>query len=230
MVEQPRLPAEGQRHILPAIGEEIEPEKLDGREGDGQAACDQQPEQHDLGRPGADQEMDDLADVGKGSSTFLAASHHRGEIVVGQNQIGGRARHICALASHGHTQVRLVQGRGVIPAVAHHCNHMAGCLQSIHDPHLLSRLDTREHADSVHEGGDVRPSCCKRSQFPLGQHLLRMLGNPELADDRQGCGGMKLLEQAISDKTGRKPTGLDFIIDRRQSRPCGRAHMSMTRG
>jgi cyclic pyranopterin phosphate synthase len=74
---------------------------------------------------------------------------------------------------------------------------------------------------------------CNRVRITCTGTLYMCLGQEDAADLRaplRMSEGNALLEAAIDEAIGRKPTGHDFIIDRRRNKPAVSRHMSMTGG
>jgi len=71
----------------------------------------------------------------------------------------------------------------------------------------------------------VRVTCTGTLYMCLGQDDAADLRAPLRASEDDG-----LLDRAIIEAIARKPKGHDFIIDRRQTRPAVRRHMSVTGG
>ena len=71
----------------------------------------------------------------------------------------------------------------------------------------------------------VRVTCTGTLYMCLGQDDAADLRAPLRASEDDG-----LLDRAIVEAIARKPKGHDFIIDRRQTRPAVRRHMSVTGG
>jgi cyclic pyranopterin phosphate synthase len=74
---------------------------------------------------------------------------------------------------------------------------------------------------------------CNRVRLTCTGTLFMCLGQEDNADLRQVLrtgGGDDALKDAIRAAIARKPKGHDFIIDRRQTRPALKRHMSLTGG
>ena len=74
---------------------------------------------------------------------------------------------------------------------------------------------------------------CNRVRLTCTGTLYMCLGQDDAADLRaplRASEGDALLEAAIDEAISRKPKGHDFIIDRRQTAPAVRRHMSVTGG
>jgi cyclic pyranopterin phosphate synthase len=74
---------------------------------------------------------------------------------------------------------------------------------------------------------------CNRVRLTCTGTLFMCLGQDDHADLRQvlrSGAGDAALEEAIRQAIARKPKGHDFVIDRRQTRPALKRHMSLTGG
>ena len=91
------------------------------------------------------EQEDDLAHVGVGDAPFFHAVDDRVEVVVGDDDLGGFARHVGTAGPHRHTHLCRAQRRRVIGAVAADCNIVPVALQRLHDVEFLRGFDTREH-------------------------------------------------------------------------------------
>mmetsp|Transcript_76038 Transcript_76038/g.215479 ORF Transcript_76038/g.215479 Transcript_76038/m.215479 type:complete len:219 (-) Transcript_76038:320-976(-) len=115
---------------------------------------------HDLGDVYGHDEGHELLDARVDDAPFLDRAHDGDEVVVRQDHVGGALGDLRALDPHRHTDLRRIQGRGVIDAVAGHRAHLALALQGPHDLELVLRLRAREDAHlpahAVYRGvGDV---------------------------------------------------------------------------
>ena len=117
-----------------------------------------------------------------------AMPYDRGEVVVGDDELGGLAGDVGAPAPHGDADVRRAQGRRVIYAVARDGHEMPRLARRLHEVQLLLRRHPREDAGRA----DRFPELCRRlrSEVGTGNDLLRRRRKPKLARDRQGRDGM----------------------------------------
>ena len=183
-VQQPVLARlEGERHVLSAIRHEVQPEKLHGAQGQRLGEQCREQEDHHLRRAGRDQEIDDLADVGVSGAPLLDAGDDGGEIVVGDDEVGGVARHVGAALPHGDAEVGAAERRRIVHAVAGHCDDVAGGFQSLHDVDLLRRLDAGEDLGL----GKARLASLRRSgerhDLAAGSDFAHILCEAEFARD-----------------------------------------------
>jgi hypothetical protein len=74
----------------------------------------------------------------------------RGEVVVEQHHVGRFLAHFGAGDAHRHTDVGLLQGRGIVDAVAGHGHHLSIGLQGFHDAQLLLGRHARVDAAAGH--------------------------------------------------------------------------------
>jgi hypothetical protein len=105
-----------------------------------------------------------------------------GEVVVQQNDVGGRAGHVGPDHAHGHADVGLAQGRGVVDPVASHGHDLASGLQRLGDAELLFGGDAGQHrhtaphqvGQGVVAGGELGPEHHRAvAQARLGGHSSR---------------------------------------------------------
>jgi hypothetical protein len=128
-----------------AIGDEVDPEDLERRRR--KRAADERHGEDGDGEPriGREQEENELLDVAVDRSTFSHGVDDRGEVVVGEDEVGGLARDVGARAAHGDADVRLFQGRRVVDAVARHRHDVTERAVRVHDAELLLGRGAREH-------------------------------------------------------------------------------------
>ncbi len=124
-----------------AIGDQVEPEQLDGGQGSGQACQRGQEDDHDLGHIGGQQEEHELADVGVNDAALFHRRDDAGIVVVGEHHVGGFLGDIRAGDAHGHADVGALDGGRVVDAVAGHRDDFIVGLQGIHDAHLVLGRD-----------------------------------------------------------------------------------------
>ncbi len=197
-VERAGLAAlEGQGNVLDAVGDEVQPKKLHRRQRRRQARQDRQREQHDLGSARRHHQSDDFADIGVGEAPFLDAADDRAEIVVDQQDVGGIARHVGAVAGHRHADIGRAQRWRIVHAIAGDGDDLALGLQGAHDGELLHRL---------HPGEDARARHCRnegvalqRGKIAAGHDFGLVFGQTQLTGDRQGRAGMIAGDHADPD-------------------------------
>ncbi len=108
--------------------------------------------------------------------------HDGGEVVVGEHHGRGFLGDLGAGEAHRHPNVRLLQRRRVVDAVAGHGDHVALVLERAHDPDLMFRRDAGEDGDALDAFVEFRVR--QRVDLGAAQDLARQ---PQLA--RDGGGG-----------------------------------------
>ena len=93
------------------------------------------------------------------------ALHDRAEIVVEQHDRRRLARHVGAAAAHGNADMRRLERRRVVDAVAGHGDDFAVGLQRIDDAQLLFGHDPREHGCAFARAAPVRRSLSASSSL-----------------------------------------------------------------
>ncbi len=86
----------------------------------------------DLSDVGGDEVADELLHVVVDGATLLDGGDDGGEVVVGEDHLGGRLGHGRARA-HGDTDLGLLQSRSVVDTVASHGRNLALALQVLDD-------------------------------------------------------------------------------------------------
>ena len=71
-----------------------------------------------------------------------------------------------AAQAHGHADVRLLQRRGVVDAVAEHRDDLAALLQRLDDQQLVLRRDPAEGVDIGDAAGELRADSSRSSSRP----------------------------------------------------------------
>ena len=84
-----------------------------------------------------EQVVDGLLDVGVDAPALLHGGDDGGEVVVGEDHIGGSLGHVGAGNPHGAADVRHLEGGGVVDAVAGHGHHLSPGLPRLDDTHLV---------------------------------------------------------------------------------------------
>jgi hypothetical protein len=95
----------------------------------------------DLAEVAAQQEAERAAPVAPEAAPLDERLREHAEVVLGENDVYGLARHLGAVPAHGHADVREPEGGGVIDAVAGHRDGMAATLEALDDPELVDRGD-----------------------------------------------------------------------------------------
>ena len=101
----------------------------------------------------------DRADVGVDVPAVLHRLDDGGEVVVGEDHAGGVLGHLGAGDAHGHADVGLLQGGGVVDPVAGHGHQGAPLLPGPDDADLMLRGYPGVDGDL----GDERPAVPPRS-------------------------------------------------------------------
>ena len=104
----------------------------------------------------------DRRDVGVHVPAVLHRLDDGGEVVVGEDHGGGVLGHLGAGDAHGHADVRLLQGGGVVDAVAGHGHQGALLLPGADDADLM----LRGHPGIDGDFGDELLAVPPRSSFP----------------------------------------------------------------
>ena len=163
MLEGPRSGRIGpERDGRERVGTEVESEDLQDAERERNATARQCP--HDEGRELRDVVgevvREEAADVRERRATLLDRRDDRREVVVQQHEVGGFARDVRADTSHRDADVRLLERRAVVDAVAGHRDNVAPRLQRLRDPQLLLGLDPRRTMPSR---STTAPRSCRSS-------------------------------------------------------------------
>ena len=96
---------------------EIDAENCYGTEGQRNVAQDESEEGRDLGNVGCEGVGDGFLKIIEDEPSFFHSGYDRGEVVVEQDHVGGLLGHVGAGDAHGHADVGLLQGGGVVDAV-----------------------------------------------------------------------------------------------------------------
>ena len=130
---------------------------------------------HRLACAGRQCPADDFLDVVIDRAPFAHRRGDRGEVVVGQHDLGGLLRRFAALSSHGDTRIRAFQGRRVVDAVAGHGDGQPMGLQRGHQTQLVLGAGSGE--DIRLDNGGVLSSDVThalRCRLPV-EHAVRVL-------------------------------------------------------
>ena len=147
-----------------AVGDEVDPQDLDGQQRQRQAQERRQHHDHDLGRVGGQQVAHEAADVGVDAPPLLDRRDDGGEVVVLEDHVRGFLGDVGAGDAHGHADVRLAQRRRVVHAVTGHGHDRALLAPGIDDAQLLLGVgagvdaDARRPASAKLLVGDLRPA------------------------------------------------------------------------
>ena len=127
---------------------EVDPEDLHGGDGQAGAQQDRRQDHQALAEVGGQGEGDELDEVVEDAAALLDGGLDGGEVVVGEDHVGGLLRNLRAPASHGDADVGLLQGGRVVDAVTGHRDDLAPRLQ---------RTDEAQLVLGGHPGEDVGP-------------------------------------------------------------------------
>ena len=136
---------------------------------------------------GRQRPVDHLPDIVVDRAAFAHGGDDRGEIVVGQHQLGGLLGGLGALAAHRHADIGALQRRRIVDAVAGHRRHRAIRLQRLHQAQLVLGL---VRANTVTSRATSSGSASSSRSMRLPGDDLGIGGELELAGDRRRRGGM----------------------------------------
>eukprot|EP00053_Salpingoeca_punica_P015069 m.137833 g.137833 ORF g.137833 m.137833 type:complete len:1067 (-) comp16613_c0_seq1:133-3333(-) len=145
-VEVRRVEAEGCGRQ--AVCDQVDPQQLHGDEGVGQAQRRSEEDADNLADVGGDQVADKLLGVVVDGAALLDSSDNGGEVVVGEDH-GGGALGDRGAGAHGHADVGLLQGGGVVDTVAGHGDNLGLVLQVADDATLVGGLDTGKEVGAL---------------------------------------------------------------------------------
>lgn len=125
------------------VGDEVDPEELNGDKSLGHAKSGGQEDGDNLTDVGGDQVADELLGVVVDGTTLLDGDLNGGEVAVGEDHVGGQLRDISS-GTHGNANIGLLESGGIVDTVASHGNDLTGGLEQINKLGLVARFDTRE--------------------------------------------------------------------------------------
>src|SRR5581483_259418 len=99
----------------------------------------------DFGGTSGEPVEQETADVGVDATAFFGGGDDGGEVVVGEDEVGGLAGDLGAAAAHGDADVGVAERGAVVDAVAGHGDDVAGVAAGGDDVELLFRGGAREH-------------------------------------------------------------------------------------
>merc|ERR550539_1534517 len=135
---------EGESSGGQTVSDQVDPQQLDGDESLGEAESGGQENTDHLADVGGNQITDELLHVGVDSAALLHSGHNGGEVVVGQDHLGGGLGHGGA-GAHGDTDLGSLQGGGVVDSVTSHGGDLLHLLEIINNLGLVEGLHTGEH-------------------------------------------------------------------------------------
>merc|ERR1719222_931280 len=135
---------EGESSGGQTVSDEVHPQQLHGDQSLGETESGGQEDADNLADVGGNQITDELLHVGVDGTALLNGGHDGGEVVVGQDHLGGGLGHSGA-GAHGDTDLGSLQGGGVVDTVTSHGGDLLHLLQILNDLGLVERLHTGEH-------------------------------------------------------------------------------------
>ncbi len=144
-----------QRERRQSVGQQVDPQDLDRQQR--QRHAGQRPGDHDedLAEIARQDEPDELPDVVEDDASLFDRRDDAREVVVLQHHVRRVLRHVGAGDAHGDADVRLLQRRRVVDAVAGHRHDVPARLQGLHDVQLLLGLHPRVDADPLDQRGQL---------------------------------------------------------------------------
>mmetsp|Transcript_29783 Transcript_29783/g.50025 ORF Transcript_29783/g.50025 Transcript_29783/m.50025 type:complete len:1038 (-) Transcript_29783:437-3550(-) len=135
------------------VGAEIDHEDHHGGQGQGELDGDEDEERTNLGDVGGKGVADGLLQVIEDQAAFLHTVHDGGEVVVHEDHVSGLLGDILTSDTHGNTDISLLEGGGVVHAVASHGDNLATALVVLDDLQLVRGRHAGEHNLLMAEGG-----------------------------------------------------------------------------
>mmetsp|Transcript_50842 Transcript_50842/g.115528 ORF Transcript_50842/g.115528 Transcript_50842/m.115528 type:complete len:211 (-) Transcript_50842:2478-3110(-) len=106
---------------------------------------------HDLWYLRAQRVHDRLLQILRAQPALAHCFHHRGELVVQQNNVSGLLGDLSSTDAHCHTNFRCLQGRSIVDTISGHGNHRSSdLLVGADDDSLVHRGDTSENTSVLH--------------------------------------------------------------------------------
>jgi hypothetical protein len=93
---------------------------------------------------------DELREVVEDAAALFHGGFDRGEVVVGEDHVGGLLGHLGSAPPHRDANVGLPQGWGVVDPVSGHRDYMPTALQRLDHAMFLLRGDPGEHSRPVY--------------------------------------------------------------------------------
>ena len=137
------------------IGEQVNEQQVNCRKGDRQAQQGGIQDGEDTGHVAGEEELDGTADVGVDVTAVLHCLDDGGKVVVGEDHACSVLGHLGAGDAHGHADVGLLQGRGVVDAVAGHGDQCTPVLPGPDDADLMLRRHTGVDRDIGDKGSEL---------------------------------------------------------------------------
>ena len=193
---------EGQGKTQRRGGHKVDPQDLHRRHRQGHPGKKGHDNRRRLAKAGGQGPTDHLLDIVVDRAPFADGGGDRGEIVIGQDQIGGLLRGLAAFAAHGDAGIGPFEGRGVIHPVAGHCHGQAARLQRLDQTQFMRGRGAGEHIDLRRRIGQSR--IAHRFQFRAGQNPAGVF-QPDVL--RNGAGGLGMV---AGDHLHRDPGRVTF--------------------
>ena len=138
------------------VCQQIDEQQMDRRKGHRQSQQGGVQHRQDPGGIAGEQELNGPLDVGIYVPAVLHGLHNGGEVIIRQHHTGGVLGDLRSRDAHGNADVRLLQGRGVVDAVAGHGHQIAPLLPRPDDPDLMLRGHPGIDADLRHKVPQLR--------------------------------------------------------------------------
>ena len=82
-------------------------------------------------------------------ASLTHSANDGGEVVVGQHHCCGFFRHLCSCNTHRNAHIGLLKSRGIVHAIARHCNNFSFCLELSDESHFVFWCNSGKNADVV---------------------------------------------------------------------------------
>ncbi len=176
------LRLEGEHEAEEHGGRHVDPEDLDRQ--DRQRGAQEHGGQDDqsLAQVRRQGPGDELGEVVEDAATLLDRGLDGGEVVVGQDHVGGVLGHVGPGDPHGDADIRLLERGRVVHAVAGHRDHVAARLERLHEAQLLLGRHAREHVGVVGRGDEL--GVLQRRHLGAGQGPGRSPSSPPAPSSR----------------------------------------------
>ena len=166
----------------------VDPEDLQRRNRQGGAGQDRGQDHQALAEVGRQGPGDEFHQVVVDAAAFLDRGGDGGEVVVGEHHRRRLLGDVGAAAAHGDADIGLLQGRGVVHAVAGHGDDLALGLERAHQAQLLLGFDAGENVRGAR--GAAQLDVVQGRQFAAGEGAVVGSGDADLAGDGEGGGGV----------------------------------------
>ena len=120
-----------------AVGDEVQPQQLQGKQGDGHAHDRGEDHDRHFRDVAAEDVADEFADVVEHDPAVADGGDDGGEVVVLEHHVGGVLGDVGTGDPHRHADVGLFQCGGVVDSVAGHGHDVALALQHLDDADLV---------------------------------------------------------------------------------------------